>query len=182
MQIFKTKINEVLLFLPDIFQDDRGYFFESYSHSKYCALCEMTDFIQDNESHSTYGTLRGLHYQLPPNDQAKLVRVVQGKVFDVAVDIRQSSPTFRQYVLAELSEKNKHQLFIPRGFAHGFLVLSDHCIFAYKVDNRYEKKSEQSIRWNDPHLNIPWGMPEKDIILSSKDKIAPFLSDAIIFP
>lgn len=181
MQVFETKLNGVLLIAPQVFKDERGYFFESFSQAKYAAHIHNPAFIQDNESLSGYGTLRGLHYQLPPYAQSKLVRVIQGKVLDVVVDIRRNSPTFGRYYIAELSSENKHQLFIPRGFAHGFSVLSETAIFAYKVDNIYNKSSEASIRWNDPSLNIPWRLPEKDILLSEKDRQAPLFQDAILF-
>jgi len=181
MHVFETKLRGVLLIVPLVFKDERGYFFESFSQTKYASHIQNQNFIQDNESLSGYGTLRGLHYQLPPYAQSKLVRVIQGKVFDVVVDIRRSSPTFGRYFIAELSSENKHQLFVPRGFAHGFSVLSETAIFSYKVDNIYNKSSEASIRWNDPTLNIQWKLPAKDIVLSEKDKQAPLLQDAIVF-
>ena len=181
MQVFETKLKGVLLIAPQIFKDERGYFFESFNRDKYAEHIQNLDFVQDNESLSIYGTLRGLHYQLPPYAQAKLVRVIHGKVLDVVLDIRRSSPTFGRYVIAELSNENKHQLYVPRGFAHGFVVLSDTAIFAYKVDNIYHKASEAAIRWNDPSLDIPWSLPAFDIILSEKDKQAPLFKDAILF-
>lgn len=139
------------------------------------------DFIQDNESKSTYGVLRGLHYQKGGYAQAKLVRVIKGKVLDVAVDIRKSSPTFGQHIMVELSEENKRQFFIPRGFAHGFLVLSDEAVFTYKVDNVYAPQQEAGIRWNDPDLNIQWPINQKDVMTSEKDLNAPPLSAAELF-
>jgi len=181
MQVFETKLDGLLLIAPQVFEDDRGYFFETYNQEKYKQHIQNANFVQDNESMSGYGTLRGLHYQLPPFAQAKLVRVILGKVLDVVLDIRRSSPTFGRYVIAELSGENKHQLYIPRGFAHGFLVLSDSAIFAYKVDNNYNKASEAAIRWNDPSLGIPWNLPLFDIILSVKDKQAPLFKDANVF-
>lgn len=181
MNIIKTQLDGVVLIEPKIFNDSRGYFFESFSEAKFEQEVCNTRFIQDNESKSTYGVLRGLHYQRHPYSQSKLVRVVTGTVLDVAVDIRKGSPTFGQYVSAVLSAENKMMMFIPRGFAHGFLVLTPDCVFSYKCDNYYNPASEASIIWNDPAINIDWQIPEKDIILSDKDKMHPRLNDAKLF-
>jgi dTDP-4-dehydrorhamnose 3,5-epimerase len=181
MNIIKTSIPGVVVIEPKIFSDDRGYFFESFNQRKFNEEVCKTTFVQDNESKSSFGVLRGLHYQLPPFAQSKLVRVVKGKVFDVAVDIRKGSPSFGKYVSIELSEENKKMLFIPRGFAHGYLVLSNEAIFQYKCDNFYAPDSEGSIIWNDPELNIDWGIDYNAICLSDKDKKAPKFSDALLF-
>lgn len=154
MQIIKTDIEGVFILKPHIFNDERGYFFESFSARKFEEKVAKTTFIQDNESKSSYGVVRGLHFQKPPFAQSKLVRVIKGAVLDVAVDIRKNSPTYGKYIAAELTEENKLQLFIPRGFAHGFSVLSNEAIFQYKCDNFYNKESEGSILWNDEILNI----------------------------
>ncbi len=181
MNIIKTDIEGVIIIEPKIFSDDRGYFFESFSQQRFIEnVCETT-FVQDNESKSTYGVLRGLHYQKPPFAQSKLVRVVSGRVLDVAVDIRKGSPTFGKYVSVELSEDNKRQFFIPRGFAHGFVVLSQTAIFQYKCDNYYAPQSEGSLLWNDKTINIDWQIPQTDIILSEKDKISSVFSEAWFF-
>lgn len=181
MNIIKTDIEGVIIIEPKIFSDDRGYFFESFSQQRFIEnVCETT-FVQDNESKSTYGVLRGLHYQKPPFAQSKLVRVVSGRVLDVAVDIRKGSPTFGKYVSVELSEDNKRQFFIPRGFAHGFVVLSQTAIFQYKCDNYYAPQSEGSLLWNDKTINIDWQIPQTDIILSEKDKISPVFSEVWFF-
>lgn len=175
MNILKTEIEGVVIIEPELFGDERGYFFESYSQrvfeEKVCNTC----FVQDNESKSKYGVLRGLHYQKPPYEQAKLVRVVQGSVLDVAVDIRSGSPTYGSYVSTVLSQENKRQLFIPRGFAHGFVVLSEEVIFQYKCDNYYAPDYEGAILWSDPRLNIDWQLPVDEIILSEKDQRNPTL-------
>jgi dTDP-4-dehydrorhamnose 3,5-epimerase len=170
MNIIKTDIDGVLILEPRIFHDERGYFLESFSEKWFRENVCDTYFVQDNESKSRYGVLRGLHFQKPPFEQAKLIRVVLGKVLDIAVDIRESSPTFGQYVSVELSDENKRQLFIPRGFAHGFVVLSDEAVFQYKCDNYYTPDYEGNILWNDATLNIDWKIPLEDIILSKKDK------------
>lgn len=170
MTIHPTSIPDVIILEPKVFGDERGYFFESFSLREFEEKVCKTVFVQDNESKSRYGVLRGLHFQKAPYEQAKLVRVVKGKVLDVAVDIREGSPTFGKHVAVELSEENKRQVFIPRGFAHGFAVLSDEVIFQYKCDNYYAPDYESGILWNDPALNIDWKLPEKDIILSEKDK------------
>jgi len=181
MKFIKTKLPEVIIIEPRVFEDDRGYFFESYKKELFDENVRPIEFIQDNESKSIKGVLRGLHYQLPPFAQSKLVRVIKGRVLDVAVDIRKGSPTFKEYVAVELSEENRRQLFIPRGFAHGFLVLSDEAIFSYKVDNYYAPKYDRSIRFDDPEIGIEWSFPKERIIVSNKDKNAPLLKDAQIF-
>lgn len=175
MEVIKSELEGVLIIQPNIFGDERGYFFESFSQQEFEEKACKTTFVQDNESKSRYGVLRGLHFQIPPLEQAKLVRVVRGRVLDVAVDIRKDSPTFARYFSIELSEENKLQLFIPRGFAHGFVVLSDEAIFQYKCDNYYSPKHEGAICWNDPRLGIDWQLPVQDIILSEKDKKNPIL-------
>ncbi|HOO95228.1 MAG TPA: dTDP-4-dehydrorhamnose 3,5-epimerase [Proteiniphilum sp.] len=175
MKIHKTNIEGVLIIEPRVFGDERGYFFESYSQRKFEEKVCQTSFVQDNESKSKYGVVRGLHFQRAPYEQAKLVRVIAGRVLDVAVDIREGSPTYGQYVSTELSDENKRQLFIPRGFAHGFAVLSEEVIFQYKCDNYYAPPYEGAIRWDDPKLAIDWMLPREDIILSEKDKNNPLL-------
>jgi dTDP-4-dehydrorhamnose 3,5-epimerase len=181
MNIIKTEIPEVVVIEPTVYGDERGYFFESFSEEIFNKEVRKVKFVQDNESKSTYGVLRGLHYQLPPFAQSKLVRVVKGKVLDVVVDIRRGSPWYGKYVANILSEENKHQMFVPRGFAHGFLALSKEVIFAYKCDNYYAPKYEGAIRYDDPLINIDWGMPMEDIILSDKDKVNPLLNGAELF-
>ncbi|MFI3267756.1 MAG: dTDP-4-dehydrorhamnose 3,5-epimerase [Rikenellaceae bacterium] len=177
MEIEKTTIDGVVVITPRIFADDRGYFYESYSQKNFEEQVCKTTFVQDNQSKSSYGVLRGLHFQAPPFAQSKLVRVVKGKVLDVAVDIRKGSPTYGQHVAVELTEDNHKQLFIPRGFAHGFVVLSEEVIFQYKCDNLYNKASEGAILWNDPQLSIDWGITEKEAILSAKDTENPIFAD-----
>lgn len=178
MNIIETNIKEVIIIEPRIFNDARGYFFESFSERDFNSHVHQVKFVQDNESKSSYGVLRGLHFQKPPFCQSKLVRVIKGAVLDVAVDIRKGSPTFGKHVAVELTEDNHRQLFIPRGFAHGFSVLSDEVIFQYKCDNFYAPQSEGAIAWNDPDLNIDWKIPADRIILSEKDKNHPLLKDA----
>ncbi len=176
-----TSIPEVFIIDPKVHGDSRGYFMESFiAESFEKAVCN-TKFIQDNESSSLYGVLRGLHYQLPPYAQSKLLRVISGRILDVAVDIRVGSPTFGQSVAVELSSENKKQLFVPRGFAHGFLVLSEQTIVQYKTDNYYVPASERAIRWDDPTIGINWGIPSEDIILSERDKNHPSLKEAQLF-
>ncbi len=177
MAVIPTFIPGVVILEPKVFGDERGYFFESFSEQWFRENVCDTHFVQDNESKSKYGVLRGLHFQRPPFAQAKLVRVVQGKVLDVAVDIRRNSPTFGRYVAAELSEENKRQFFIPRGFAHGFVVLSETVVFQYKCDNYYAPQSEGGILWNDAQLGIDWKIPAEEIILSEKDKRNMLLKD-----
>lgn len=181
MEFIKTEIKEVVIVKPGIFIDSRGYFFESFVQKQFDKnVCE-TVFVQENQSKSTYGVLRGLHYQLPPFTQAKLVSVVAGKVLDVAVDIRKGSPTFGKHVAIELSAENHLQLFVPRGFAHGFAVLSSEAVFQYKCDNYYSPQNEGSIIWNDPTIAINWKIPASDIVLSEKDKNHPALENAKLF-
>lgn len=181
MQFIPTSIPDVVIIEPKVWADARGYFFESYRHDLFQQHIATIDWVQDNESYSSYGTLRGLHYQLAPHAQSKLVRVIQGKVLDVAVDIRQSSPTFGQHVAVELSSDNKRQLFIPRGFAHGFVVLSESAVFAYKVDNYYNKECDRGIAFNDPALGIDWQIDLAQVQLSDKDSKQPLLSAAEVF-
>ena len=182
MEYIKTAIEGVYIIQPKVFNDQRGYFFESFRQSDFDAnVGGHTEFIQDTESKSSYGVLRGLHYQKGEFSQAKLVRVIKGRVLDVAVDIRKGSPTFGKYVMVELSGDNKTQFFIPRGFAHGFLVLSDEAVFTYKVDNVYAPQSEASIRFDDPDINIEWPIDAKDILTSEKDMKADWLKDAEVF-
>ena len=181
MEYIETAIKGVFIIEPRVFSDTRGYFMEAWKKADFEEHIGKVDFIQDNESKSTYGVLRGLHYQKGGYAQAKLVRVIKGKVLDVAVDIRKSSPTFGQHIMVELSEENKRQFFIPRGFAHGFLVLSDEAVFTYKVDNVYAPQQEAGICWNDPDLNIQWPINQKDVVTSEKDLNAPPLSAAELF-
>ena len=178
MNVIKTDLDGVVIIEPRIFNDERGYFFESFSERDFFANVRVIHFVQDNESKSSYGVLRGLHFQKPPFAQSKLVRVIKGAVLDVAVDIRVGSPTFGKYVAVELSADNHRQFFIPRGFAHGFSVLSDEVIFQYKCDNFYAPQYEGAIAWNDPSLNIDWRIPADDVVLSEKDKKHPLLKDA----
>ena len=177
MEAIKTIIPDVVIIEPTVFGDHRGYFFEAWNKEKYAELGITADFIQDNESKSHYGVLRGLHFQISPYSQAKLVRVIQGKVLDVAVDIRESSPTFGKYVSVELSESNKRQLYIPRGFAHGFVVLSEEVIFSYKCDNKYMPSHDRGIAYNDPEIAIDWHIDPTSVCLSEKDKNHPFFSE-----
>mgnify|MGYP001155380326 FL=1 len=177
MNFIKTKIKDVIIVEPRIFNDERGYFFESYNQKAFKEGGIDCNFVQDNQSKSSYGVIRGLHCQLGEHAQAKLVRVLQGKVLDVAVDIRRNSPTFGQYVAVELSDENQRQLFIPRGFLHGFSVLSETAVFSYKVDNFYCKESEFGIRYDAPEFNIDWQIPKDKVITSEKDRIAHSLND-----
>ncbi|MGY3861132.1 dTDP-4-dehydrorhamnose 3,5-epimerase [Aeromonas lacus] len=178
MNVIKTAIPDVLIFEPKVFGDERGFFFESFNHKLFEeAVGYPVTFVQDNHSKSSKGVLRGLHYQLPPHAQGKLVRCVAGEVFDVAVDIRKSSPTFGQWVGVHLSGENKRQLWIPEGFAHGFVTLTDTAEFLYKATNYYAPQSEGCLAWNDCELNIAW--PIKDVLLSVKDNQAMSLSDYI---
>ena len=174
MKFIKTKISDVIIIEPTVFGDNRGYFLESYNKKKFEEVVGKTSFIQDNESKSSKGVLRGLHFQKPPFEQAKLVRCIEGEVLDVAVDIRKNSKTYRMHVSVLLSGENKLQLFVPRGFAHGFLVLSDSATFAYKVDNRYAPEFDAGIRWNDKELNIQWGIKDGEVMVSEKDSKLPF--------
>lgn len=177
MDIITTAFNHVVIIEPRIFADARGYFFESFSQREFEEKVRPIRFVQDNESKSSYGVLRGLHFQKPPFAQSKLVRVIKGSVLDVAVDIRKDSPTFGQHVAVELTEENHRQMFIPRGFAHGFAVLSDEVIFQYKCDNFYSPQSEGAIAWNDPALGIDWKLPTASILLSEKDRCHPLLAE-----
>ena len=181
MEYKETKIKGVFIIEPKVFQDARGYFMEAWKQAEFDEHVGRTVFIQDNESKSSFGVLRGLHYQKGDASQAKLVRVIKGKVLDVAVDIRKSSPTFGQHVMVELSEENKRQFFIPRGFAHGFLVLSDEAIFTYKVVNPYAPQCDAGIRWNDPDLGIEWPIDPAKVLTSEKDLKQPLLKDAEVF-
>ena len=178
MKVIKTAIDDVVIIEPDVFGDSRGYFFESYSQKKFDEQVRPVRFVQDNESKSKYGVLRGLHFQKGKYAQSKLVRVVKGRVLDVAVDIRKGSPTFGKYIAVELTEDNHRQLFVPRGFAHGFSVLSEDVIFQYKCDNLYAPQAEGAIAWNDPEIGIDWQLPAEDVLLSAKDAAHPMLKDA----
>lgn len=178
MNVIKTDIDDIVIIEPRIFTDSRGYFFESFSEREFCEKVRNVRFVQDNESKSSYGVLRGLHFQKPPYAQSKLVRVVKGAVLDVAVDIRKGSPTFGRHVAVELTEDNHLQLFIPRGFAHGFSVLSQEVVFQYKCDNFYAPQSEGALAWDDPDLAIDWHIAPDKIILSEKDKKHDRLKDA----
>jgi dTDP-4-dehydrorhamnose 3,5-epimerase len=182
MTYIETNIPGVYVIEPQVFGDARGYFMETYRKSDFDRFIGHTvNFVQDNESSSSYGVLRGLHYQRGKWSQAKLVRVLMGRVLDVAVDIRKSSPAFGKHVMVELSDENKRQLFIPRGFAHGFLVLSDKAVFTYKVDNQYMPSAEASIRFDDPEIGIEWPISPGEMLLSEKDKRAVNLKDAVLF-
>ena len=181
MEFKKTDIEGVYVIEPRVFNDARGYFFEAWKREEFKANIGAVEFIQDNESKSSYGVLRGLHYQKSELSQAKLVRVIKGRVLDVAVDLRKKSATFGKHVMVELSDENKRQFFIPRGFAHGFLVLSEEAIFTYKVDNPYAPQAEAGVRWNDPELGIEWPIDPKDVLTSEKDLKQPLLRDAEVF-
>ncbi len=177
MNIIKTAIEGVIIIEPRVFGDERGYFFESFNLKEFKEKTGLdVDFVQDNESKSSYGVVRGLHFQKPPFEQAKLVRVVKGSVFDVAVDIRKGSPTFGKYVGCELTAENHRQMFIPRGFAHGFCVTSEEAIFQYKCDQYYHPEAEGAIKWDDETINVQWPIPLEKAVLSEKDKNHPDLS------
>ena len=179
MEVIKTDIDGVVIIEPKVFGDERGYFFESFNAAEFARKVGVnTVFVQDNESKSKYGVLRGLHFQKGRFAQSKLVRVVEGRVIDVAVDIRRGSPTFGKHVAAELSKENKRQLYIPRGFAHGFAVLSEEAVFQYKCDNLYTPEHEGAIAWNDPKIGIDWKIRPEDAILSEKDRKHPTLDEA----
>jgi dTDP-4-dehydrorhamnose 3,5-epimerase len=178
MEILETPFPGLLLIKPVVYNDQRGYFFESYNKLNWMEKGISAEFVQDNESMSSRGVIRGIHYQLEPYAQAKLVRVIKGAVFDAAVDLREGSPSFGQWYGTELSEENKLQMFIPRGFAHGFSVLSETVIFVYKCDQPYNREMERSIRFNDPVLNIDWKIPENEWCISEKDQKAPLLANA----
>lgn len=178
INVIETSIPGVVIIEPKVFGDARGYFFESWSQRDFDEKVRPVKFVQDNESKSRYGVLRGLHFQKGRHAQSKLVRVVKGCVLDVAVDLRRGSPTFGKHVKVELSAENKRQFFIPRGFAHGFVVLSEEAVFQYKCDNMYAPSEEGAIAWNDPALDIDWGIPSEDVVLSSKDSVHPCMKDA----
>lgn len=178
MEVIKTSIDGAVIIKPRLFEDARGYFFESFNQKYFEEKVLKTIFVQDNESRSVRGVIRGLHFQKPPFAQSKLVRVIKGSVLDVAVDIRKGSPTFGKYVSVELTEENHLQFFVPRGFAHGFAVLSETAVFQYKCDNFYAPQAECALAWNDPELNIDWKIPEQKAILSDKDKNNSLLNDA----
>jgi dTDP-4-dehydrorhamnose 3,5-epimerase len=173
MKKIETPIKDLFIIEPQVFKDDRGYFFESFNHSKFEKLEIKPHFIQDNQSYSSYGVVRGLHYQLNPHAQSKLVRVLKGRIYDVAVDIRKGSPTFGKWYGVELSDENFSQLYIPKGFAHGFSVLSEKALVLYKCDAYWNKDAERGIIYNDKSLNIDWKIPKDKMILSPKDEIFP---------
>lgn len=177
MNVIKTAIDGVFILEPRLFEDARGYFFESFNQREFEEKVAPVVFVQDNESKSSYGVVRGLHYQKPPYTQSKLVRVVKGAVLDVAVDVREGSPTFGQHVAVELTGENHRQFFIPRGFLHGFSVLSEEVVFQYKCDNFYAPASEGAVAWDDPDLGIDWRIPAEQVILSEKDRHHPRLKD-----
>ena len=181
MEYKETAIKGVFVIEPKVFQDTRGYFMEAWKQAEFEEHIGKVNFVQDNESKSCFGVLRGLHFQKGEYCQAKLVRVIKGRVLDVAVDMRKSSPTFGQHVMVELSEDNKRQFFIPRGFAHGFLVLSEEAIFTYKVDNVYAPQTDSGVRWNDPQLNIQWPIDPQQVQTSAKDLEQPLFKDAYYF-
>jgi dTDP-4-dehydrorhamnose 3,5-epimerase len=177
MEFIRTEIPDLLILKPKVFGDERGYFFESWRDEWFEEAGIDTKFVQDNESSSRYGVIRGLHFQRPPHPQAKLVRVICGRVLDVAVDLRKGSPTFGKHVGVELTEDNHWQFFIPHGFAHGFAVLSDHAVFAYKCDDYYHPECEDGVAWDDRDLAIDWKIKPEDAIVSEKDKQNPALAD-----
>ena len=179
MNLIKTKLDGLVVLKPTVFKDNRGYFMESYNQKNINKLLGNVNFVQDNESESSRGVLRGLHFQKPPYAQAKLVRCLKGSVLDVALDLRKDSKTYGCFETTLLSEENKNQLFIPKGFAHGFIVLSETAIFSYKVDNYYNPDSESGILWNDPDLKIDWKINKKEIIVSEKDKNLPTFNEII---
>ena len=177
MKFLKTNINGVIVIEPNVIKDQRGYFLESFNKKEFKKVIGDVAFVQDNESKSSKGVLRGLHFQKPPFTQAKLVRCIEGKVLDVALDIRKGSPTYGVYHSVVLSKENKKQVFVPKGFAHGFIVLSDAAVFSYKADNFYAPEYDAGIRWNDKELNIQWVLEESIILISEKDKQLPFFSE-----
>uniref|UniRef100_Q3AT88 dTDP-4-dehydrorhamnose 3,5-epimerase n=1 Tax=Chlorobium chlorochromatii (strain CaD3) TaxID=340177 RepID=Q3AT88_CHLCH len=182
MHVIPTTIPEVLMLEPKVFGDERGYFFESFRQDVIEEHIGQVHFVQDNESKSSYGVLRGLHFQKPPYTQSKLVRALFGKVLDVAVDVRHGSPTFGQHITCLLDSERKNMLWVPKGFAHGFVVLSPEAVFAYKCDNYYTPSHDAGIAWNDPALGIDWQLPLADVRLSSKDAAQPSLSSVDCFP
>ncbi len=175
MNIKKTEIEGLIIIQPEVFRDERGYFLESFSQREFEKRVSKTVFVQDNESRSSYGVLRGLHFQKAPYTQAKLVRIISGKVLDVAVDLRHNSPTYGKHVAVELSDDNKLQVYIPRGFAHGFVVLSEYAVCHYKCDNYYAPDYAEGLKWDDEQLRINWLLPKEDIILSERDKNNPYM-------
>lgn len=177
MKILETPLPGLVLILPRVFEDSRGYFFESYNQKEFAGHGLDVRFVQDNQSLSEYGVVRGLHFQVAPYSQSKLVRVLEGSVWDVAVDIRRNSPTYKQFYGVELSAENKLQLFIPQGFAHGFAVTSERAVFFYKCDSYYNPESERGIHYLDPDLNIPWPIPAPQILVSAKDQVLPLLRE-----
>lgn len=179
MNVLRTDIEGLVIIEPKVHGDERGYFFESFSERDFAAGVAETSFVQDNESRSVYGVVRGLHFQRPPHSQAKLVRVVKGRVLDVAVDLRKDSPTFGRHIAVELSEENHRQVFLPKGFAHGFSVLSEEAVFQYKCDDYYAPECEEAVAWDDPDLDIDWKVPADKVILSEKDCRHPRLRDII---
>jgi dTDP-4-dehydrorhamnose 3,5-epimerase len=182
MEFIENDLPGLITIKPKVFKDSRGYFFEVFNQKEFEAQIGKVDFVQDNESKSTFGVLRGLHFQRPPFTQAKLVRCILGRILDVVVDLRVSSPTYGRHFTIELSSEDKCQLFIPRGFAHGFVVLSPEAVFSYKVDNFYSPSHDSGILWNDPNLSINWQLQEEEIILSEKDeKLKPLRSTEIPF-
>ena len=178
INVIQTEIPGVVIIEPKVFGDERGYFFESWSQKDFDEQVRPIKFVQDNESKSSYGVLRGLHFQKGKHAQSKLVRVVKGKVLDVAVDIRKGSHTFGKHVAVELTEDNHRQFFVPRGFAHGFVVLSETAVFQYKCDNLYAPTEEGALAWDDPEIGIDWGVPADKVILSAKDKVHPMLKES----
>jgi dTDP-4-dehydrorhamnose 3,5-epimerase len=178
MEVIKTDFNGLFIIQPRIFEDNRGYFFESFNKKDFIAVTPDIEFIQDNQSKSVYGTIRGLHYQLEPYAQSKLIRVLQGNILDVVVDIREKSPTYCKHFSIELSCENKKQFFIPKGFAHGFSVLSETAVVLYKTDQFYKPESERGINFNDPDLNIDWGIDYRKAIVSPKDNVLPIFKEA----
>ena len=181
MEVIKTALDGVVIIEPKVFADSRGYFFESFSQREFEEKVRKINFVQDNESMSSYGVMRGLHFQRPPFTQSKLVRCVKGKVLDVAVDIRKGSPTYGQHVAVELTEDNHRQFFVPRGFAHGFVVLSDEAVFCYKVDNVYAPQAECCIRYDDPAIGVEWPLPAEELLLSAKDAQGISVHEAELF-
>jgi dTDP-4-dehydrorhamnose 3,5-epimerase len=178
MKVIKTEIEGILIIEPKVFEDDRGYFFESFNENKYIEAGLNYKWVQDNQSKSSYGVVRGLHYQIEPYAQTKLVRALQGRIIDIAVDIRKESPAFGKWIKIELSEENKRQLLVPKGFAHGFAVISEVAVVLYKCDKFYNPQAERGIIYNDNDLNIDWGLNADDIIVSDKDKMLPEFSHA----
>lgn len=177
MKVQKCDIEGVYIIEPRIFEDSRGYFFEAFTERKFAECVSDCHFVQENEAKSSYGVVRGLHFQLPPHAQSKLVRVIKGRILDVAVDIRKESPTFGKHISIELSDENHRQIFIPQGFAHGYSVLSEEAIVEYKCDNYYAPESEGAIAWDDAALAIDWQIPAEKVILSDKDKHHPALAE-----